>query len=175
MKSFKTILVLLTLCFCLNMSAQKCKLPFPEGKHLINTDEAGKNIAMEGYDILSFFDSAPEKGSTDFMAEYEGIKYLFVSEDHMSAFKAEPKKYLPQFGGFCAVAASFNKVEELQQYDLYEVVDGKLYFNRNEKANKVWKKKKKKTIANANNNWNCLVTEMGLDINEPYKEPEEIK
>ena len=175
MKIFKTILALTTFCFCLNLSAQKCKLPFPEGKHLINTDEAGNNIAMEGYDILTFFDKAPKKGTTDFIVEYEGIKYLFVTEDHMNSFKAEPKKYLPQFGGFCAVAAAFDKVEELQQYDLYEVVDGKLYFNRNEKAAKIWKKKRKKLIRNANNNWNCLVTEMGLDIDKPYKEPEQIK
>ena len=175
MKTFKITLLLATLGFCINLSAQKCKLPYPEGKHLINTDEAGKNIAMEGYDLLSFFANAPEKGSTDHMAEYQGIKYLFVSEDHKNSFNAEPTKYLPQIGGFCAVAASFNKVEELQQYDLYEVVDGKLYFNRNEKAQKLWKKKRKKVIRNAENNWNCLVTEMGLNIDEPYKEPEQIK
>ena len=175
MKTIKTTLVIATLCFCINISAQNCKLPFPEGKHLINTDEAGNNIALEGYDILTFFDNDPKKGKTKHMVEYEGIEYLFASKKNMRSFKAEPKKYLPQMGGFCAVAAAMNSVEELQTYDLYEVVDGKLYFNKNEKANKAWKMKRDMMIPAAHNNWNCLVTEMGLPIDEPYKEPEQIK
>ena len=93
----------------------------------------------------------------------------------MRSFKAEPKKYLPQIGGFCAVAAAMGHVEELQRYDLYEVVDSKLYFNKNEKANKMWKMKRDMMIPAAENNWNCLVTDMGLDIDQPYKEPEQIK
>ncbi|UII80324.1 YHS domain-containing (seleno)protein [Flagellimonas sp. CMM7] len=171
-----TILVITILMGTLGLHAQKCKQPYPVGKHLVNTDEAGNNIAMESYDILTFFDNDPKKGSPDFSSNYEGINYLFSSAENKSKFDDAPTRYLPQYGGFCAVAAYFNKVEELQTYSIYQVVDGKLYFNKNEKAHAVWvKKKPEKIIKRADKNWNCLVVELGLDINEPYVEPASIK
>jgi len=160
----------------LSSFSQKCKLPFPEGKHLINTDEAGKNIAMEGYDLISFFTGNPVKGDETISSTYEGITYLFASEENQNAFDKEPTKYMPQYGGFCAVAMFFGKAEELQTYDLYDVIDGKLYFNRNKKAKAFWDKKTpKKIIKKSDSNWNCVVTDLGLDINQTYKEPESIK
>jgi YHS domain-containing protein len=172
---YRLIIVLLTLTTTFNACSQKCNLPFPEGKHLINTDEEGKNIAMESYDILTYFEGKPEKGNSKFSSNYEGINYLFVSEAHKDTFDTNPQKFLPQYGGFCAVAASFGKAEELQTFDLYEVVSNKLYFQKNKKAAKVWKKNPKKVIARASNNWNCLVNKYGLDINKVYREPSEIK
>ena len=83
---------------------------------------------------------------------------------------------MPQYGGFCAVAMYFNKAEELQTYDIYDVIDGKLYFNKNKKAKKVWDNKTpEKIIERSDINWNCVVIDLGLDINVPYKEPASIK
>ena len=131
---------------------------------------------MEGYDLTSFFDQNPVKGDEAYSSSYEGITYLFATEANKNAFDDTPTKYMPQYGGFCAVAMYFGKAEELQTYDIYAVVDGKLYFNRNEKAKKFWDKKTpKKIIKTSDSNWNCVLADLGLDINEPYKEPESIK
>ena len=176
MKVTKIILLVTILTFSLSLSAQKCKEPFPEGKHLINTDEEGNNIAMEGYDLISFFEANPVKGTSDNATTYQGITYLFTSEKNKITFEAAPTKYMPQYGGFCAVAMYFGKTEELQTYDIYQVVDGKLYFNRNKKAKAVWDKKTPKTIIKkADKKWNCAVSDLGLPVNQPYSEPESIK
>ena len=176
MKTTKLITLLSVLLLTFSGYSQKCTTPFPEGKHLINTDEAGNNIAMEGYDLLTFFKGTPAKGNKEYSSVHEGITYLFTTEANKTAFDAAPTKYMPQYGGFCAVAMYFNKAEELQTYDLYDVVDGKLYFNKNKKAKKVWDSKTPaKIIEKSDKNWNCIVADLGLDINAPYKEPESIK
>ncbi|MGX1930971.1 YHS domain-containing (seleno)protein [Flagellimonas sp. 2504JD4-2] len=176
MKTTKIFTLTATLLFALSSCSQKCDKPFPEGKHLINTDEAGRNIAMEGIDLVSFFNGSPLKGTDAYSFSYEGITYLFASQDHKNAFAENPAKFMPQYGGFCAVAMFFGKAEELQTYNLYHVVDGKLYFNKNEKAKKMWDKKTPEVIIQqSDKNWNCVLTDLGLDITEPYKEPESIK
>lgn len=176
MKTTKILMLITLLTITFSAYSQKCKKPFPEGKHLINTDEAGNNIAMEGYDLTSFFDKNPVKGNEKYSSIYEGITYLFATEANKNAFNEAPTKYMPQYGGFCAVAMYFGKAEELQTYDLYDVVDGKLYFNKNKKAKKVWDKKgPRKIIKRSDSNWNCVLTDLGLDINEPYTEPKSIK
>jgi len=167
-----TSLILLT-SISSQVYAQKC--PIQEDKHLINTDEKGQNIAMEGYDIVEYFNTKQEKGNPNFTAVYQGINYLFISENNKNSFEAKPEKYLPQYGGFCAVAASFGKAEELQTYDLYEVKDGKLYFSKNSKAHKLWTKNPDKVIGKANEKWPCIVKDLGLKIEDPYKEPTSIK
>lgn len=176
MKTKIIIATVAILSVAVSSFSQKCKQSFPEGKHLINTDEAGKNIAMEGYDLTSFFNGNPVKGDESISSIYEGIIYLFSTEANKTTFDAAPTKYMPQYGGFCAVAMYFGKAEELQTYDLYDVIDGKLYFNKNEKAKAVWDKKTpKKMIKKSDKNWNCILADLGLDINETYKEPESIK
>ena len=169
-----TLLTLLTITF--SAHSQKCKVSDTVGKHLINTDEAGNNIAMEGYDLTSFFAKNPTKGSEAYASSYEGITYLFSSQANKVKFDKAPTTYMPQYGGFCAVAMYFGKAEELQTYDLYDVVDGKLYFNKNAKAKKLWDKKgAQKIIKRSDKKWNCVLADLGLDINEPYIEPKSIK
>ncbi|MEM9363367.1 MAG: YHS domain-containing (seleno)protein [Bacteroidota bacterium] len=176
MKTQNILIFIATLSFSVSAYSQKCKKPFPEGKHLVNTDEAGNNIAMEGYDMVSFFGGTPLKGNNQFSSSYQGITYQFASESNKQAFDANPIAYLPEYGGFCAVAMFFGKAEELQTYDLYDVVDGKLYFNKNEKAKKMWDKKTAAVIIKkSDQNWNCVVTDLGIEIGQPYKEPESIK
>lgn len=176
MKTTKTLMLIALLTITFSAYSQKCKDPYPEGKHLVNTDEAGNNIAMEGYDLTSFFDSKPVLGSATYSSTHQGITYLFATADNKNSFDNNPTKYMPQYGGFCAVAIYFNKAEELQTYDLYDVVDGKLYFNKNKKAKKVWDNKTPaKIIERSDSNWNCIVADLGLDINVSYTEPASIK
>lgn len=176
MKTTKILTLIALLTMTSGVYSQRCKESDTQGKHLINTDEAGNNIAMEGYDLTSFFNQNPIKGNKTNSSIYEGITYLFASEVNKNEFDKEPTKYMPQYGGFCAVAMYFGKAEELQTYDLYDVVDGKLYFNKNAKAKKLWDKKgAKQIIKKSDNKWNCVLADLGLDINTPYVEPKSIK
>ena len=61
------------------------------------------NIALQGYSPVSYADlGLAQKGNIAYKSTYEGITYYFTSEEQKRSFEAQPEKYLPQYGGFCA-------------------------------------------------------------------------
>src|SRR2546426_853042 len=69
-----------------------------------------KRVALSGYDPVAYFtDGHPEKGSEAFAATYDDATYWFKSAEHRAQFLADPDRYAPQFGGFCAINVSRGK------------------------------------------------------------------
>lgn len=67
----------------------------------------GTRLAIDGYDPVAYFaegGAAPTKGRADLTLEHEGAVYRFASERNRDAFKANPERYEPAFGGWCAWA-----------------------------------------------------------------------
>jgi YHS domain-containing protein len=117
----------------------------------INVDPSG--LALNGYDPVAYFESRkPIHGSAKFEASYEGVRYLFASEGHRKAFVKNPTKYLPQFGGFCAVGTSFGEKVDVDP-ETGKVVNGKLYLNNNSKAQEIFDKDPNGTISRAEKEW----------------------
>ena len=86
------------------------------------------SVGANGYDLVSYFSETPELGLEEHLGEYGGVKYYFASASNMEAFKKEPKKYLPVYGGYCAYAMA-NRGELMSSNpEMYEIQDGKLYF-----------------------------------------------
>lgn len=77
-----------------------------------NLNKSG--VILDGYDAVSYFlPSGPQKGLATFQVKLEGVTYWFANESNKMAFLKDPKKFEPQFGGWCAyaVADSKSKVE----------------------------------------------------------------
>ncbi|MDF1793865.1 MAG: YHS domain-containing (seleno)protein [Thalassobaculaceae bacterium] len=94
--------------------------------------------AVDGYDPVAYFtDGKPVEGSSKFEAEYKGVTWRFVSAEHRDAFVANPAKYAPQYGGYCAwaVAQGYTAKGDPQNW---RIVDGKLYLNYNASVQKKW-------------------------------------
>ena len=162
MKSISTLYGLVAIVFSFFSYPPTCDQSLPVDMRLDNVNE--QNIVLDGHDVTAFFtDNQVVKGNPNYASQMDGITYHFASEKAKQMFDENPTKYIPQFGGFCAVAASFNKVEPVQ-LDLFDVYEDKLYFSRNEKAQKIWNKKKKKTKKRADKLWPCLVIDNGRKI-----------
>jgi hypothetical protein len=117
----------------------------------INTDERG--LALRGYDPVAYFDSGkPARGLETLSASFGGARYLFASAAHRQQFLADPKKYVPEFGGFCAVGTAFGEKVDTDP-ETGEVVDGKLYLNNGPKALQLFHQDRAGTIAKAEGNW----------------------
>ena len=84
-------------------------------------------IAAQGFDIVSFFNGSPKKGSASHTAEYGGGKFQFSSEANKVKFETSPEAFAPQYGGFCAIAMSEDKEVDPNPKS-WEIRDGKLYF-----------------------------------------------
>lgn len=84
-------------------------------------------IAAQGFDVVSFFDGKPKKGNETYTSNYNNAMYLFASLEDKEKFEASPEAYVPQYGGFCAIAMSEDKEVDPNPKS-WEIRDGKLYF-----------------------------------------------
>jgi YHS domain-containing protein len=91
------------------------------------TGTIAQAVAVDGYDILAYFENKIQKGNPNYVATIGQKKYFFVNETRLKIFEKNPNKYLPQYNGWCAYAMgqSGEKVEIHPEY--YKITDGKLY------------------------------------------------
>lgn len=126
----------------------------PGSTSSVNLDAHG--LALGGYDPVAYFDTGkPTHGMQTITASYEGARYQFATEAHRKAFVSDPKKYLPEFGGFCAVGTSFGEKVDIDP-ETGKVVKGKLYLNSNPKAQAIFDKDTSGTITRAEHNWTAV-------------------
>lgn len=121
------------------------------------SDPKRTDTAIRGYDPVAYFtDNKPVKGSDQFVHEWMGAKWKFASQDHLDKFKAEPAKYAPQYGGYCAYGIAVGNVVKIEP-DQWSVVDGKLYLNYDEGISKKWKKDPTGYIKKADSAFDALI------------------
>ena len=95
--------------------------------------------AISGYDPVAYFrESQPRQGSKDFSARHEGATYLFSSAANRDIFAAQPDKYAPQFGGYCAYGAS-RGYKAATDPKAFTITGDKLYLNYNQQVQDTWR------------------------------------
>ena len=121
-----------------------------------------KGFAAEGYDVVAYFSNKAVKGDSKYITTYDKVKYKFVSQKNLDTFKSNPKKYAPQYGGYCAYAVGANAEKVSIDPKTFEIRDGKLYLFYNSwgiNTLKKWKEEgaeQLKTKADAN--WQKIKT-----------------
>lgn len=109
--------------------------------------------AVRGYDVVAFFtESKPVKGSPEFVFRWMDADWLFASKANLDRFKADPEKYAPQYGGYCAYGTAEGH-KAPTQIDTWTIADGKLYLNYNDQVKKLWLKDQTGMIRKADQNW----------------------
>ena len=110
-------------------------------------------VAVGGYDPVAYFtDGRPVRGSNQFRIVHQGYEYRFVSAEHLAAFRANPARFVPQYGGYCAWAVSQGYTASGDP-DHWRIVDGRLYLNYNAEIQRRWEADIPGHIRNANANW----------------------
>jgi len=111
------------------------------------------NLAVGGYDTVAYFKSGgPVKGRKELTTEWKGAEWRFSSQENLDVFIADPERYAPQYGGYCAYAVAKNKLAGIDPTQ-FTVLDDKLYLNYNAKIQKKWVADKRAFIKKADNNW----------------------
>lgn len=121
--------------------------------HAIAPVFSADGAAIRGYDPVAYF-TADEAvpGKPEFTAEYEGATWRFASAANRDAFLADPAKYAPQYGGYCAWAVSQGYTAPVDP-EAWSVRDGKLYLNYSTAVRVRWALDKSGNIAAADANW----------------------
>ena len=116
-------------------------------------DYAHSTPGLSGYDPVAYFmDGKPMKGSGFHTAVYEGVTYAFASEDHQKHFQADPGKFLPAYGGYCAYGVAVGK-KFVADPEVWKIVRGRLYLNLDRSIQSKWDKDIAGYITQADANW----------------------
>lgn len=132
------------------------------GHFLNNVDANG--VIIDGYDAVAFFtDNKPVKGDPQFSYTYEEATYQFASREHLDLFKANPEKYKPQFGAWCAYAVSLGRTAPID-VNTFSIIDGRLVIQHNQRAVNGWNKNPEGNLKLADKYWPKVTANGGKQI-----------
>lgn len=115
------------------------------------------DTAISGYDTVAYFtDGKPIPGSDAYTYVWKGAKWKFASQAHLEMFKADPTKFAPQYGGYCAYGVAHGNLVKVEP-DSWTVVDGKLYLNFNKPVQWLWSRDPKGFITDADSKFDELL------------------
>jgi YHS domain-containing protein len=148
--------------FALGGSALLFSLPARAAQPPINTLKnsvfGGRtDTAINGYDTVSYFTvGKPVMGKDAFSIDWMGAKWKFASQANLDLFKANPEKYAPQYGGYCAYGVAQGYLVKVEP-DQFTVLDGKLYLNYDADVQAKWRKDPAGYIKTADAQFNALL------------------
>lgn len=113
--------------------------------------------AIRGYDPVAYF--TQEKavpGNKDISYEWHDAEWRFSSEENKKLFVANPEKYAPQYGGYCAYAVGNNYTASTAP-EAWHIRDGKLYLNYSKGVQKKWQANIDNYIKQGDANWPAVL------------------
>jgi YHS domain-containing protein len=119
-----------------------------------------KDIALQGYDPVSYFDGKPAEGQESVKYMYKGITYFFTGHVNLNKFKSNPDKYEPAYGGWCAYAMGETGEKVKVDPETFKIIEGKLYLFYNFWGNNTleeWNKNQTKLKEAGDRNWKRIV------------------
>jgi YHS domain-containing protein len=138
-KQLTMVVVLLTIPFLLPAQTSE----------VFSTSEG----AIKGYDPVAFFNEGkPIEGKKELSYDWNHANWHFANQKNLETFKADPLKYAPQYGGYCAYGTAHGHKAPTET-STWTIVDGKLYFNYNNDVKGKWLNDQKALIEKADKNW----------------------
>lgn len=161
-KSLRTgALTLLTLAMVANAVAAE--------DEPVNTGLFG-GVAIKGYDTVAYFtEGKAMKGAKEFAHEWLGTPWHFANAKHRQMFIANPTKYAPQYGGYCALGVGLkgneHAAENIDPVNAWRIIEGKLYFVYNETyVGELDGPARDQWLAAAERNWPDIKAEIKNDL-----------
>lgn len=109
--------------------------------------------AINGTDPVSYFAAGrPIEGKSSISYEWNGATWRFASTENRDRFAANPEKFAPQYGGYCAWAVAKGSTASTDP-EAWSIVEGKLYLNYSKSVRKQWAKDIPGNIMAADQNW----------------------
>ena len=111
------------------------------------------NGAIDGYDPVAYFrEGRAVAGDPDHTHTWNGATWRFASDENRAAFAAEPERYAPAFGGYCAFAVA-NGYTAKSDPEAFSIVENALYLNFDRATQEKWLAERDAMIASGRRNW----------------------
>jgi hypothetical protein len=110
-------------------------------------------VAVRGTDVVAYVTQGrPVAGSAAFTHDWAGATWRFASAAHRDLFAADPQRYAPAYGGFCAFAVSEGYTAPIDPA-AWRIVDGRLFLNYDRAVQRRWERDIPGRIARADARW----------------------
>ncbi|MBC8153587.1 MAG: YHS domain protein [Bacteroidetes bacterium] len=118
-------------------------------------------LAIQGYDPVAYFtQNKAVKGSTANTVDHKSVTYHFATPANADAFRRNPDKYEPAYGGWCAYAMGEGGEKVSVDPKTFKVKDGHLYLFYNQFFNNTlpkWNKDEVNLHRKADQSWTKFV------------------
>ena len=113
-------------------------------------------VAIKGFDPVAYFTAGkPTKGTSEHTFDYKGATWRFASAENKALFEADPEKYVPAYGGYCAYGLAQGYLVKIEG-NAWSIRDGKLYLNYDKGVQAKWEKRPASYISTADKKWTSL-------------------
>ena len=135
-------------------SMVKMSRAFTNGNNVPST-----GLALEGYCPVCYIAAnKAAKGDPQYSHDHNGVTYWFVSAAVRDTFVANPEKYVPAYGGWCALGVAMNQRFPVDPTN-FKVVDGRIMLflkNKSVDGVEIWNKEEATNLQKADQNWTKL-------------------
>lgn len=137
------------------LAAQSMRAPASTPTAHLNTDAQG--VALKGYDPVAYFTrGAPTPGLATISTRVNGVTYRFATAANRDAFMADPERYLPAYGGYCAMGMVGGRKFDIDP-TAWRIENGTLYLNKDPKTQQSWLRDVPGNIRKADVKWPELI------------------
>jgi YHS domain-containing protein len=141
-------------------SATPTSTAWGAGRGVVNTDDAG--LALKGHDPVAYqLSMQATVGSPAITATHEGATYRFATVENRDRFVADPARYAPVYGGYCAMGVTGGRKFDIDP-QAFTVVDGRLYMNKDMRTRAAWMRDIPGHNARADANWPRVQLQRGF-------------
>lgn len=148
-------LLILMLAITISVAFNTLSAQAETRKKQFNIEKSG--LAIQGYDPVAYFaQNKAVKGLKNLSIYADGVTYYFSTQQNKDLFKANPAKYEPQYGGWCAYAMGATNEKVEVDPETFKVLNGKLYLFYHSWTNNTlnkWNKDENNLKAKADASW----------------------
>ena len=111
------------------------------------------SVMLKGADVVAYFtENRYVQGQANNKSTYEGVTFHFASAANKALFDRDPRKYLPEYGGYCANGISYG-IPWGGDADRFKMINGKLYIFGGQGSLDAWNLDEKRNFALAEKYW----------------------
>jgi len=116
-------------------------------------NESENGLAIKGYDPVAYYtEGRAVKGKSQFSYKWKDAGWHFASAEDRDLFAANPERYAPQYGGYCAYSMAAGKIAGVDP-QAFKIVNGKLYLNWSKEISDKFSDNAEKHIKKGDENW----------------------
>ena len=110
-------------------------------------------VAVGGFDVVSYHRMQnPVAGNPELTHEWQDVTWRFADETNRRLFVADPEKFAPRYGGYCAYALAKGALAPTDP-EAWTIYHGKLYLNFSKSVRKKWLADVANHVSKADGNW----------------------